>query len=91
MPISSSIDKSTLRRTSEYYFNNEALSKTQKTLVNYHYYLDIVKNWRNGKNSSSDGMKLPINSKTIYADYNAIIFNCLEFKVFRKDLLNSKK
>lgn len=71
MSISSSIDESTLRRTSEYYFNNEALSKAQKNLVNYHHSLDIVKNWGNGENSSSDGMRVPINSKTIYADYNA--------------------
>ena len=71
MSISSSIDESILRRTSEYYFNNEALFKAQKNLVNYHHSLDIVKNWGNGDKSSSDGMRVPINSKTIYADYNA--------------------
>ena len=71
MSISSSIDESTLRRTNEYYFNNEALSKAQKNLVNYHHSLDIVKNWGSGEKSSSDGMRVPINSKTIYADYNA--------------------
>ena len=60
MSISSSIEESTLRRTSEYYFNNEALSKAQKNLVNYHHSLDIVKNWGNGENSSSDGMRVPI-------------------------------
>ncbi|MGL5583157.1 MAG: Tn3 family transposase [Cetobacterium sp.] len=71
MSISSSIDESILRRTSEYYFNNEALFKAQKNLVNYHHSLDIVKNWGNGEKASSDGMRVPINSKTIYADYNA--------------------
>ena len=39
--------------------------------MNYHHSLDIVKNWGNGENSSSDGMRVPINSKIIYADYNA--------------------
>lgn len=32
--------------------------------------MDIVKNWGDGGKSSSDGMRIPINSKTIYADYN---------------------
>ena len=70
MSISSGIDEAVLRRTNEYYFNNEALFKAQKTLVNYHYSLDIVKNWGAGEKSSSDGMRVPISSKTIYADYN---------------------
>lgn len=71
MSISSSINESILRRTNEYYFNNEALSKAQRTLVNYHHSMEIVRNWGNGEKSSSDGMRVPISSKTIYADYNA--------------------
>ncbi len=71
MSISSSIDEAALRRINEFYFNNEALSKAQKTLVNYHHSLKIVNNWGSGDKSSSDGMRVPINSKTIYADYNA--------------------
>ncbi len=71
MSISSSIDEAVLRRINEFYFNNEALSKAQKTLVNYHHSLKIVGNWGSGASSSSDGMRVPINSKTIYADYNA--------------------
>lgn len=71
MSISSSIDESALRKTSEFYFNNEALAKAQKRLVNYHHSLEIVKNWGNGEKSSSDGMRVPISTKTIYADYNA--------------------
>ncbi|MGL6065481.1 MAG: Tn3 family transposase [Cetobacterium sp.] len=70
MAISSSIDESTLRRTNEYYFNYNTLSKAQVTLVNYHHSLDIAKNWGDGEKSSSDGMRVPINTKTIYADYN---------------------
>lgn len=71
MAISSSINENALRRTNEYYFNHNTLSKAQITLVNYHHSLDIVKNWGSGKRSSSDGMRVPINSKTIYADYNS--------------------
>lgn len=71
MAISSSIEESVLRRTNEFYFNSDALSKAQKRLVNYHHSLEIVKNWGSGDKSSSDGMRVPINSKTIYADYNA--------------------
>lgn len=71
MSIASDIEEFTLRKTSEYYLNYENLSNAQKTLVNYHHSLEIVKNWGDGKNSSSDGMRVPINSKTIYADYNA--------------------
>lgn len=70
MAISSSIDEGTLRRANEYYFNYNTLSKAQVTLVNYHHSLDITKNWGDGGKSSSDGMRVPINSKTIYADYN---------------------
>ncbi|MGL4999234.1 MAG: Tn3 family transposase, partial [Cetobacterium sp.] len=70
MAASGSIDESVLRRTNEYYFNHTTLSKAQISLVNYHHSLDIVKNWGNGGKSSSDGMRIPINSKTIYADYN---------------------
>lgn len=71
MAISSSIDESTLRRANEYYFVNTTLSKAQKTLVNYHNSLGISKNWGKGDKSSSDGMRIPITSKTIYADYNS--------------------
>ncbi|QEZ70812.1 Tn3 family transposase (plasmid) [Paraclostridium bifermentans] len=71
MAIASGIDESVLRRSSEYYLNYDNLETAQKTLVNYHHSLDIVGNWGNGKSSSSDGMRVPINSKTIYADYNA--------------------
>lgn len=70
MSVSSSIDESVLRGTNEYYFNHNTLSKAQISLVNYHHSLDIVKNWGDGGKSSSDGMRIPINSKTIYADYN---------------------
>ena len=70
MAISSSIDESVLRRSNEYYFTHETLSKIQRTLVNYHHSLDVTKNWGNGETSSSDGMRVPISSKTIYADYN---------------------
>lgn len=71
MSIASSIDESVLRRANEYYLNYDNLETAQKTLVNYHHSLDIVDNWGTGKSSSSDGMRVPINSKTIYADYNA--------------------
>ena len=70
MANSGSIDESVLRRTNEYYFNNNTLSKAQITLVNYHHNLDISKNWGTGTKSSSDGMRIQITSKTIYADYN---------------------
>lgn len=69
--IASGIDKFVLRRASDYYLNYENIFRAQKTLVNYHHSLNIVKNWGDGKTSSSDGMRVPINSKTIYADYNA--------------------
>ena len=71
MAISSSIDEGTLRRANEYYFVNSTLSKAQKTLVNYHNSLEISKNWGEGDKSSSDGMRIAITSKTIYADYNS--------------------
>lgn len=71
MSIASGIDEFVLRRANEYYLNYDNLETAQKTLVNYHHTLDIVDNWGNGKSSSSDGMRVPINSKTIYADYNA--------------------
>ena len=71
MAISSSINEALLRRTNEFYFNNETLLKMQKTLINYHHSLKIVNNWGAGEKSSSDGMRIPINSKTIYADYNS--------------------
>lgn len=71
MANSSSIDENVLRRTNEYYFNNNTLSKAQITLVNYHHNLEISKNWGTGTKSSSDGMRIQITSKTIYADYNA--------------------
>lgn len=71
MSIASSIDEFSLRRCSEIYLNYDNLSNAQKTLVNYHHSLNIVNNWGDGRNSSSDGMRVPINSKTIYADYNA--------------------
>ncbi|MGL4912203.1 MAG: Tn3 family transposase [Romboutsia sp.] len=70
MSIASSIDEYILRNASEFYLNYENLSRAQKTLVNYHHSLEIVKNWGHGRNSSSDGMRVPISSKTIYADYN---------------------
>lgn len=71
MSIASGIDESVLRRTNEYYLNYDNLETSQKILVNYHHSLDIVDNWGTGKSSSSDGMRVAINSKTIYADYNA--------------------
>lgn len=70
MAISSNINETSLRRLSEIYFNHDLLYKAQKTLVNYHHSLDIVGNWGEGKTSSSDGMRVPITLKTIYADYN---------------------
>lgn len=70
MAVSSSIDEGILRRTNEYYFNHTTLSKAQISLVNYQHSLNIAKNWGDGGRSSSDGMRIPINSKTIYADYN---------------------
>ncbi|MEG2291684.1 MAG: Tn3 family transposase [Clostridium sp.] len=69
--IASSIDESALRRSSELYLNYNNLAMAQKNLVNYHHSLEIVNNWGSGQNSSSDGMRVPISSKTIYADYNA--------------------
>ncbi|MCC0656246.1 Tn3 family transposase [Clostridioides sp. ES-S-0123-01] len=71
MSIASGVDEFALRRASEFYLNYDNLSKAQQTLVNYHHSLCIVKNWGSGQSSSSDGMRVPINSKTIYADYNA--------------------
>ena len=71
MSIASSIKEHTLIRTSEFYLNYENISRAQKNLVNYHNSLEIVKNWGSGQNSSSDGMRVPISSKTIYADYNS--------------------
>ena len=71
MAISSSIDEAVLRRANEFHFNYDNLFKAQKNLVNYHHSLDIVGNWGDGKKSSSDGMRVPITSKTIYADYNS--------------------
>lgn len=71
MSIASGIDEFILRRANEHYLNYDNLEIAQKTLVNYHHSLDIVDNWGTGKSSSSDGMRVPINSKTIYADYNA--------------------
>ena len=70
MSISSSIDENVLKRTNEFYFSYDNLIEIQKSLVNYHHSLEIAKNWGLGKSSSSDGMRLPITSKTIYADYN---------------------
>ena len=70
MSISSSIDENVLKRTNEFYFSYDNLIEIQKSLVNYHHSLEITKNWGLGKSSSSDGMRLPITSKTIYADYN---------------------
>ena len=71
MSIASSIDEHTLIRSSELYLNYDNISRAQKNLVNYHNSLKIVKNWGSGQNSSSDGMRVPISSKTIYADYNS--------------------
>lgn len=71
MAISASIDESILKRANEFYFNYSNLFKAQQSLVNYHHALEIVENWGDGKTSSSDGMRVPISSKTIYADYNA--------------------
>lgn len=71
MAISASIDESILKRANEFYFNYSNLFKAQQSLVNYHHTLEIVENWGDGKTSSSDGMRVPISSKTIYADYNA--------------------
>ena len=71
MAISSSINEGILRRTNEYYFNNNTLFKAQKTLVNYQHSLNISKNWGSGNSSSSDGMRVSITSKSIYADYNS--------------------
>lgn len=71
MSIASGVDEPVLKRFNEYYLNYENLEAAQKTLVNYHHSLDITDNWGTGKSSSSDGMRVAINSKTIYADYNA--------------------
>ncbi|MBF8984715.1 Tn3 family transposase [Lutibacter sp. B2] len=71
MSIASSINESALIRASEFYLNYDNISRAQKNLVNYHHSLEIVKNWGSGQSSSSDGMRVPISSKTIYADYNA--------------------
>ena len=71
MAISSSIDEAALRRYNEFYFNYDNLFNAQKKLVNYHHSLEIVQNWGSGSNSSSDGMRVPITSKTIYSDYNS--------------------
>lgn len=70
MAISSNIPESTLGRVKELYFTNDSLSKAQQNLVNYHYSLDIVKNWGHGTKSSHDGMRVQITLKIIYADYN---------------------
>ena len=70
MANSSHLNETNLRRINEVYFTHENLCKAQRTLVNYHHSLDIVKNWGSGQSSSSDGMRVPISLKTIYADYN---------------------
>lgn len=70
MAISSNISESTLSRANELYFTNDSLSKAQQNLVNYHHSLDIVRNWGQGTKASSDGMRVQITLKTIYADYN---------------------
>lgn len=70
MANSSHLNETNLRRINEVYFTHENLCKAQITLVNYHHSLDIVKNWGSGQSSSSDGMRVPISLKTIYADYN---------------------
>ena len=64
------IDENVLKRTNEFYFSHDNLIEIQKSLVNYHHSLEITKNWGLGKSSSSDGMRLPVTSKTIYTDYN---------------------
>ena len=71
MSIASSINEHTLIKSSELYLNYYNISRAQKNLLNYHNLLEIVKNWGNGQSSSSDGMRVLINSKTIYADYNS--------------------
>ena len=70
MSLASGIDESTLRRTKEYYLTHTTLSEAQKILVNYQYNQSISKMWGEGNRSSSDGMRIANNSKTIYADYN---------------------
>lgn len=48
----------------------DAFSRAQSKLVNYHHSLPLTEYWGEGKTSSSDGMRIPVNVSSLYAQSN---------------------
>ena len=59
-----------LSGVSQWRMYDDAMSRAQTVLVNYHNKLKLAKYWGEGNTSSSDGMRLQIGVSSLHADFN---------------------
>lgn len=59
-----------LSGVSQWRMYDDAMSRAQTVLVNYHNKLKLAKYWGEGNTSSSDGMRLQLGVSSLHADFN---------------------
>ncbi|OHW61203.1 Tn3 transposase DDE domain protein [Andreesenia angusta] len=59
-----------LANVSQWRMHEDAMSKAQATLVNFHHKLDLAYHWGDGTTSSSDGMRMKLGVSSLHADSN---------------------
>ena len=59
-----------MANASQWRFYDEAISKAQTVLVNFHHKLELSSLWGKGNTSSSDGMRVQVGVSSLYADAN---------------------
>lgn len=59
-----------LSSVSQWRMYDDAMSRAQTVLVNYHNKLKLAKYWGEGNTSSSDGMRLQLGVSSLHADSN---------------------
>ena len=59
-----------MANASRWRFYDEAISKAQAVLVNFHHKLELSSLWGKGNTSSSDGMRVQVGVSSLYADAN---------------------
>ena len=59
-----------LANVSQWRMHEDAMSRAQATLVNFHHKLDLAYHWGDGTTSSSDGMRMKIGVSSLHADSN---------------------
>lgn len=59
-----------LANVSQWRMHEDAMSKAQAVLVNFHHKLDLSSYWGDGTTSSSDGMRMQVGVSSLHSDAN---------------------